>query len=238
MCLQKRQKGHCNFVYNPKDLKCWLYDVITFDIDIEKTSPREKSIGYAHLGYTNAVKAEMQPFDDLIVPFEPAKKKQILYIPVRGIPLWSFGDSCHKIELLFPKGCEVKIDRAYLTRLGDQSPQLTMNGFNYNPNIGQFVLNANYLAAQINYDARAIKNCKGIALEVIGPGQYFTQLNSQQSNQYSLVGLLTPNPHGQLILTRSLFPGDGLYKSRLRPIDRNGNQIGYCSDHFVVSVTK
>ncbi len=223
------------FTFSPADLNCWSTDLLVFTIDI-RAFGKSKGIQFAQLDYTNEVKTDTALLDRLIVPIKPNQSSQTLIFPLRGTPIWALGGHCKNIQLTFPKGYAVHINKAYAANINKNMPQIESIGPHYDKSIGQLEISALDSQAFINYDVRSINNCAGVAIEVIGPGAYFREMNSANSDTYSLAQSISMLPKGRMNVYRKMFPTDGPYKVRLRPIDKEGHQCGFCGDHFLVLV--
>lgn len=108
----------------------------------------------------------------------------------------------------------------------------------YDDDTGRFELSKDYPQAIVQYDASSIKDCSGVALEVVRLSDSFRELNSPRSSGYSLVQLVGKSPCGQVKIDHSVFTCSGMFKARLCPLDQDGKQVGFCSDHFLLRVLK
>ena len=221
------------FTFSPIGLSSWSTDLLVFQIDLmENRQPAKNE--FVQLDYTNQIKQQTPFLDCLITPLNPNKGRQTLFFTVRDTSLWAFGGYCQNIILTFPKGCRAQINRAFATSISRSKPQIQLT----NDQFGELELSPKHPQSTIQYDANFIKNCTGVILEVIARGEYFKESNSLHSDERSLVQIMSKSSHGQIKLDYNMFEVGQLYKVRLRPIDKLNNQIGLCSDYFILLVSK
>jgi hypothetical protein len=228
--------SNISFVFRPINLLSWPVDLLVLRIHKESSSSATQAI-VASVKFTNNARLQLDGsdiFDKRLIYLEP-EQDQFIFIPVRGIPIWSFGGNCQTIKISFPKSSHLSVSKAYAASIENLMPKIILNNSHGE---GGLDLNSRNQKCAITYDASSINNCTGVAIEVIGDSEHFEELNTLNS-QYSALGQpVSMHAKGQIIFDRNMFPHEGLFKVRLRPIDKNGKQTSFCSDHFTVTVSK
>jgi hypothetical protein len=72
----------------------------------------------------------------------------------------------------------------------------------------------------------------------MGPDKYFEKPYSAYPDRNSLFNIKLNERSGALDLSQSFMGTShaGTYKARLRALDKNGQQVGLCGDHFIVEI--
>ncbi len=226
------------FFFQPKNLCCWTTDLIILKIHAANSNKEKRNSITAELNYTNDIQQTIDYANQLSVTLKPNQKDQFVTFVVRGIPVWSLGGRCKTVQISFPKDCSISIDQAVAASLDNLMPKMRALYPGYHKDNGTFDLCDKYPKSLIKYDASSIKDCAGVFVEVIGPNQNFKQLNSPDSDENSLIQVTSMNPTGCVKIDNSMFAFGGLFKVRLRPINTQAKQVGYCSDHFILHVIK
>jgi hypothetical protein len=229
-------KHKSTVLFSPQNLSCWDADMILLKIKFHDFASIK--CPKAQLKYTNDFINMNDPIEHLIASLNAADTNRHLFFMLRGRNSWSFGGQCKTVQVSLPKEAALEGIEAYGARIGNQKPDLNILYPGFDKDTGIFELNNKYPQLTICYDSSLVKNCAGVSLEVIGPGDDFKELNSPNSDQQSIVPVTMTTPSGRIVLTNNLFPNAGLYKVRLRPIDIKHIQTGFCSDHFILHVSK
>ncbi len=219
-----------------KELTPWLVDAIVFQLNIPKPKKLPNTIP-VEFGYLNDAQPEKLHTDHLLVPLNQLSDKQSIILPLRGLPIWSCGGHCHMMKLSFPENYKIEMHNAFAASIKTLIPQIVLTSPNYDSRIGELVLNSKYPQSVVSYDVNAINNCAGVVAEIIEPGKYYTELNTCHSDGHSVIPIISMHPKGEIKLVRSMFKCSGPYKIRLRPINKQGKQISFCSDHFMLLVS-
>ncbi len=225
------------FVFSPTELECQFCDALVLNVNIKNNGSAFKD-RFVHLSFTNDINQNNNEGELLLAPLVAKEGEQTLIFPLRGKPIWSLGGHCRSIKISFPKDLTVKINSAFATSIKNDMPRFVLNSENYNPQVGVVYLDSTYPCSTIGYDVSAIPNCAGVAVEIIDCWEYFRELNSPYSEAHSLIDLELRKCKGQIKIDRSMLRGSRDYKVRLRPIDKAGKQCAYCSDHFILHVSK
>ncbi len=224
-------------------LDCWNTDLIIVEATV-KNIAQFRHGAIAELSYCNDItsnneKTDHALSDTIAAPLRLDRAEQTLVFPMRGIPAWSLGGHCRRIRVSFPKDCIVDpCDRISAANARSAMPSFRIRGWNYCSQIGQIDLTAKCPETNLIYDARSMNDCDGVAVEALSKVDNFTQLNSPNSDNRTLIELIDMSGTGDIKLTRAMFPCSGTYKVRLRPIDKSGKQAGLCSDHVTLLVDK
>ena len=228
--------AHSRYLFYPSKLGCWDVDAIVLKINIENIE-KIKNNHQVQLIYTNNILKIADNAERVTTELDPTKREQCVVFMLRGRPAWTFGGTCNSIEVIFPSNCDAKISDAYAACINDQMPTIKVFFPGYDKNTGRFKFSNEYPKVTMRYDTNNIKGCAGVVVEAIGPCENFKELNSQDSMQISLIDLRSMAPCGQIAIPKSKFKDNGLYKVRLRPIDKFGEQIGFCSDYFLLYIS-
>ncbi len=84
-------------------------------------------------------------------------------------------------------------------------PKFSFKSGNYDNQVAQLNLDARCPNAIIDYDVSFIDNCAGVKIETIDSSEYFSELNSQSSNNRSLSDWRYMKAKGQIKFDRVMF---------------------------------
>lgn len=222
------------FLFAPQNLKCQSTDIIVVNAQVNGKSKFFKP-DLVRLDFTNDVKL-VNDDEKVFAPLLQEGDQMFMFI-LRGLPVWSLGGLGRSVTVSFPKGCTAQIKNASAFSLRGRIPQMEIVQWNYDGQSG-FINTTSNNIAKINFDVSFLKDCVGIIVEAVDSNKYFKELNSANSDTNSLINLRSIKQKGTIAFPPNLFPYPGAYKIRMRPINKDGKQCAFCSDHFMLNVSK
>ncbi len=224
---------------NLAGLPCWPINFVSFKVKIAPLDNKNPSSSY-ELHFSNSITQEWSSIDYYpgntfsVIKIAPTGGDQDLIFPLRGFPHWSLGGTCGELKLSLPPHSDIKLMAIRLPETKTIIPIVK----------GSSIIKFNHFSNEelVHYDASCIKNCTHVGLEIIGPyktngpAKDFQTLYSYQSDKDAACNIATNNSTGTLKIQRKMFSNNGCYKARFRALDKNGNQVGLCGDHFLINV--
>ncbi len=220
------------YTWSAKKIPCWSTDAFVFKVNVSRKLV-SKSTEVVQVAFTNDISANTNETNQVSFPLQLKEGEQWLVVPLRGKPGWSFGGYCRDVSIAFPLTAYANIEEAHAASFSEFLPRMNLDNSHYNPQVGQIELKTS-IPAIIDYSVLPLNECTGVALEVIAPGEYFSDLNSPKSDTRSVIEYFSKGSTGQIKLTRNQLPVAGFYKLRLRPLNENREQCGFCSDHVIM----
>jgi hypothetical protein len=165
----------------------------------------------------------------------PTGEEQNLIFPVRGNAYWALGGICDSLKLSVPAKTDIELLAISLPDASSVIPLTKAHSF--------IKLNRINSKEQIvYYDAVHVKNCKQVAMEIVGPYDYdrlatgFETLYADKSDKNAIFSMSGNTTSGALKIQHVIFPKKGFYQARFRALDANGQQVGLAGDHFLIHV--
>ncbi len=212
---------------------CWPINFI--DLKIQMSSPPNKNLPYQFdLRFSNNIAPnldwrEICSFNTFSSTFiTPNNNSQHLIYPLRAFPDWAFGEKTGELKLLLPAHCDMRIISMSLPEADTVIPIITEPA--------AISLSSVSNSQIIHYNASHVKDCTQVVLEVIGKDQNFEKLYCDQPDRNVIFNIPMKTNAGVLKIECKLFPGQGLYKARLRALNKEGEQVGLAGDHFLITI--
>lgn len=224
---------------NLAEFPCWPIDFVSFEIAIGSQPDNKSTLDY-ELHFLNNIVPDYSlneycsPNTFSRVKIIPNGKEQKLIFPLRNFPDWALGDKCRGLKLVLPPHSDIKLLSMSLPEANTIIPIVSGSSL--------IKLNQSSNNHLIHYDASHITGCIQVALEVIGPyklpdqNKDFETPYSNQPDPNVAFSIPASSPSGMLKILHASFPGKGTYKARLRALNKNGEQVGLCGDHFFINI--
>ena len=171
----------------------------------------------------------------MIAPLKSSNQMQEVIFPLRNLPAWTMGGKCRDFRIVLPSDSVIDINKVWIPEIRNMMPLVTIKTADDLPD--RIKLGGIGSEQTVCFDARSVAGCKQVIMEII-PNKKFSSFRCLQSMKSILYLSKTVSANqGQITLRRRDFPlYKDVYRVRLRALDADGNQVGFPSDIFFVSV--
>lgn len=164
---------------------------------------------------------------------------QAVVFPLRSLPEWALGGKSRGFQLMLPRHARLRLVSISVTPADNVIPRLSFHNSGYLGTKGFMHISQDGAKRQqeLEVDASKMAGASSVELQISRANMQFTTQNTDKTETALIMKTLkAPGATTRLMIDREMFPSPGMYEIRPRAIDKDGNRIGLCGDHIVVSV--
>lgn len=145
---------------------------------------------------------------------------------------WFTEGDITQLQLAFSPGAPVKLTQMQLISAGSLVPTISIANKQEN-NLGHYPTGKE--GVQVDFDARSIKYCTAVRIDISKPNFFFEGLSQEESKEATQTSLIQTATNGQVHIPANTFPSPGYYELRAACLDAGGRLVGELSDPLVLN---
>ncbi|MBI4533349.1 MAG: hypothetical protein HY711_05315 [Candidatus Melainabacteria bacterium] len=229
--FRRRPEVDINFVGQP----CWSVNFIAVTAELLGKAGGGSGLG-ADLLYCNDLTPEFALQHRTHAQINTMPQEQTFIFPLRSLPQWALGGQSHRLKMMLPDNCHLRIKSIELVPTKIIMPQIAFANSGYLGSKGFLHLSSNKTAQAITVDASNVPGASAVLLAITRPNLTFESQNPQQEGLVVDNSIHYGSTVGTIVLKREMFPSTGIYEARLWAVDSQGRTVGVGSDHIVISI--